>query len=94
MIGMMEAGWSARRVARQLDHSDCVVRKCWDQWIREMSFNGDHAQDALHRPRRENHHIIRNADVQPNASSVTIQAQVEPSLGTLCLLSSHTKAPG
>ncbi|GFW73897.1 transposable element Tcb2 transposase [Trichonephila clavipes] len=24
IIGMMEAGWSARRVARQLGHSDCV----------------------------------------------------------------------
>ncbi|GFY13803.1 transposable element Tcb2 transposase [Trichonephila clavipes] len=38
IIGMMEAGWSARRVARQLGSSDCVVRRCWDQWIREMSF--------------------------------------------------------
>ncbi|GFV37360.1 transposable element Tcb2 transposase [Trichonephila clavipes] len=35
---MMEAGWSARRVARQLGRYDCVVRRCWDQWIREMSF--------------------------------------------------------
>ncbi|GFY13169.1 transposable element Tcb2 transposase [Trichonephila clavipes] len=25
IIGMMEAGWSAKRVARQLRHSDCVV---------------------------------------------------------------------
>ncbi|GFU36962.1 transposable element Tcb2 transposase [Trichonephila clavipes] len=24
IIGMMEVGWSARRVARQLDRSDCV----------------------------------------------------------------------
>ncbi|GFX60490.1 uncharacterized protein TNCV_1182091 [Trichonephila clavipes] len=31
IIGMMEIGWSARRVARQLGHSDCVVRRCWDQ---------------------------------------------------------------
>ncbi|GFT58645.1 transposable element Tcb2 transposase [Trichonephila clavipes] len=38
IIGMMEAGWSARLVARQLGRSDCVVRRCWDQWIREMSF--------------------------------------------------------
>ncbi|GFX58749.1 transposable element Tcb2 transposase [Trichonephila clavipes] len=38
IIGMMEAAVSARRVARQLGRSDCVVRKCWDQWIREMSF--------------------------------------------------------
>ncbi|GFY05978.1 transposable element Tcb2 transposase [Trichonephila clavipes] len=36
IIGMMEAGCSARRVARQLGHCDCVVRRCWDQWIREM----------------------------------------------------------
>ncbi|PRD31719.1 UNVERIFIED_CONTAM: hypothetical protein NCL1_22757 [Trichonephila clavipes] len=26
-IGMMEAGWSARRVARHLGRSDCVVRR-------------------------------------------------------------------
>ncbi|GFV53549.1 transposable element Tcb2 transposase [Trichonephila clavipes] len=34
----MEAGWSPRRVARQLGHSDCVVKRCWDQWIQTMSF--------------------------------------------------------
>ncbi|GFX16473.1 transposable element Tcb1 transposase [Trichonephila clavipes] len=34
----MEAGWLARRVARQLGRYDCVVRRCWNQWIREMSF--------------------------------------------------------
>ncbi|GFV35533.1 transposable element Tcb2 transposase [Trichonephila clavipes] len=38
IIGMMEAGWSARRVVRQLARSNCVVRRYWDQWIREMSF--------------------------------------------------------
>ncbi|GFU52438.1 transposable element Tcb1 transposase [Trichonephila clavipes] len=37
-IGMLEAGWSASQVARQLDRSGCVVRRRWDQWIREMSF--------------------------------------------------------
>ncbi|GFX92230.1 transposable element Tcb2 transposase [Trichonephila clavipes] len=46
----MEAGWSARRVARQLGRSDCVVRRCWNQWIREMSFIRKPAQDALDRP--------------------------------------------
>ncbi|GFT64157.1 uncharacterized protein TNCV_3784481 [Trichonephila clavipes] len=30
---MMEAEWSARRVACQLGCSDSVVRRCWDQWI-------------------------------------------------------------
>ncbi|GFU72260.1 transposable element Tcb2 transposase [Trichonephila clavipes] len=31
--------------------------------------------------RREDRHIVRNAVVQPTASSAAIQAQVEPSLG-------------
>ncbi|GFU82628.1 hypothetical protein TNCV_2306721 [Trichonephila clavipes] len=50
IIGEIEAGWSAWRVARQLGHSDCVVRRYWDQWIREMSFTRRPAPDALDRP--------------------------------------------
>ncbi|GFX80764.1 transposable element Tcb2 transposase [Trichonephila clavipes] len=76
IIVMMEAEWSARRIARQLGHSDCVVRRCWDQWIREMSFT---RRLGSGRPRqtshREDRHIVRNARVQPTASSAAIQAQ-------------------
>ncbi|GFU82207.1 transposable element Tcb2 transposase [Trichonephila clavipes] len=32
--------------------------------------------------RREDHHIVRNARLQPTASSAIIQTQVEPSIGT------------
>ncbi|GFW34072.1 transposable element Tcb2 transposase [Trichonephila clavipes] len=79
IIGMMEGGWSARRVARQLGRSDCVVRRCWDQWIREMSFtrrpnSGCPRQNS----RREDHHIIRNVCVPPTASSAAINDQVAP----------------
>ncbi|GFV12069.1 transposable element Tcb2 transposase [Trichonephila clavipes] len=49
IIGMLEAEWSAKRVARQLGHSDCVVKRCWDQWIREMSFTRRRGSE---RPRR------------------------------------------
>ncbi|GFU17546.1 transposable element Tcb2 transposase [Trichonephila clavipes] len=81
IIGMMEAGWSARRVARQLDRSDCVVRRCWNQWIREISFT---RRPGSGRPRqisrREDRHIIRNAHVQPTASSAALQPQVAPPL--------------
>ncbi|GFU17533.1 transposable element Tcb2 transposase [Trichonephila clavipes] len=77
----MEAGWSARRVARQLDRSDCVVRRCWNQWIREISFT---RRPGSGRPRqisrREDRHIIRNAHVQPTASSAALQPQVAPPL--------------
>ncbi|GFV37077.1 uncharacterized protein TNCV_791641 [Trichonephila clavipes] len=38
IIGMMKAGWSARRVTHQLGRSDYVVTRCWDQLIRDMSF--------------------------------------------------------
>ncbi|GFV18756.1 uncharacterized protein TNCV_4756431 [Trichonephila clavipes] len=83
---MMEAGWSAGRVACQLGHSDCVEKSCWDQWIREMSFtrkpvSGQSRQTSC----REDHDIVKNARVQPTASLATIQAQVAPSMGHLCL---------
>ncbi|GFU10118.1 transposable element Tcb1 transposase [Trichonephila clavipes] len=48
-IGMMKAGGSARRVAHQLGRSDCAERRCWDQWIREMSLHENQAQDTLDR---------------------------------------------
>ncbi|GFV44570.1 transposable element Tcb2 transposase [Trichonephila clavipes] len=73
IIGMMEAGWSARRVARQLGRSDCVMRRCWDQWIREMSFTRRPGPGSPRRTsRREDHHVVRNARVQPTASSAAV----------------------
>ncbi|PRD25764.1 UNVERIFIED_CONTAM: hypothetical protein NCL1_39965 [Trichonephila clavipes] len=82
IIGKMKAGWSARRVARQLGRSDCVVRRCWDLWIREMSFtrrprSGSPRQTS----RREDRHIVRIARVHPTSTSTAIQAQVASSLG-------------
>ncbi|GFV33467.1 HTH_Tnp_Tc3_2 domain-containing protein [Trichonephila clavipes] len=81
IIGMMKAGWSARRVARQLGCSDCVVRRCWDQWIREMSFT---RRSGSGHPRltsrRKDRHLVRNARVQPTASSAAIQALIAPPL--------------
>ncbi|GFT30073.1 transposable element Tcb2 transposase [Trichonephila clavipes] len=82
IIGMMEAGWSARRVARQLGHSDCAVRRCWDQWIREMSFTRKLGSGCPRQiSHREERHSVRNSHVQPTASSAANQAQVAPSSG-------------
>ncbi|GFW14931.1 transposable element Tcb2 transposase [Trichonephila clavipes] len=36
MNGMMEAGWSTRRLAHQLGRYYSVVRRCWDQWIQDV----------------------------------------------------------
>ncbi|GFS63852.1 transposable element Tcb2 transposase [Trichonephila clavipes] len=75
VIGMMENGWSARQVARQLDRSNCVLRRCWDQWIREMSFTRRPGSGRpRHTSRREDRHIVRNACVHPTASPAAIQA--------------------
>ncbi|GFX07724.1 transposable element Tcb2 transposase [Trichonephila clavipes] len=84
IIGMMEAGWSDRRVDRQLGRSDCVVRRFGDKWIREMSFT---RKPGSGRPTQtshlENRHIVRNARVHPTVSSTAIQAQVAPTVETL-----------
>ncbi|GFY09703.1 uncharacterized protein TNCV_3696651 [Trichonephila clavipes] len=40
IIRMKTAGWSTRRVAGQVDRSECAVRNCWEQWTRECT----HAQ--------------------------------------------------
>ncbi|GFY20073.1 uncharacterized protein TNCV_2147661 [Trichonephila clavipes] len=89
----MEAGWSTRREARQLGGSDWVVKICWDQQIQEMSFtrrpgSGNPQQTS----RQEDHHIVRNAHVQPTASSAAIHAQVASSQGALRLLEPYEGA--
>ncbi|GFX35960.1 uncharacterized protein TNCV_4214821 [Trichonephila clavipes] len=93
IIDMMGAGCSTRRVACQLGRSDCVVRRCWDQWIQEMSFirrpGPGHLRQTI---RREDCHIVRIAHVHPTVSLTTILAQVAPSLGTLCLLEPYEAA--
>ncbi|GFT51792.1 transposable element Tcb2 transposase [Trichonephila clavipes] len=79
IIVMMKVGWSNRQVARQLGHSDSVVRVCWDQRIRERSFTrrpgSGHPRQNI---RQEDRRIQRNARVLPTALSATIQAQVVP----------------
>ncbi|GFY10615.1 uncharacterized protein TNCV_2194361 [Trichonephila clavipes] len=78
----MEAGWSARQIASQLGPSDCVVRRCWDKWIREMLFTRRPGSGhPRYTSRQEDRRIVRNACVQPIASSATIEAQVALSLG-------------
>ncbi|GFV45205.1 HTH_Tnp_Tc3_2 domain-containing protein [Trichonephila clavipes] len=34
---MKTAGWLTRRVAGQVDRSECAVRNCWEQWTREVT---------------------------------------------------------
>ncbi|GFT92510.1 transposable element Tc1 transposase [Trichonephila clavipes] len=77
VIGIKTAGWSTRRVAGQVDRSECAVRNCWEQWTRE----GTHAQKTgsgatRKTTRREDRRIVRKALVDPTVTRSTIRADV------------------
>ncbi|GFU58380.1 transposable element Tc1 transposase [Trichonephila clavipes] len=77
IIGIKTTGWSTRRVAGQLDRSECAIRKCWEQWTRE----GTHARKTgsgvtRKTTRREDRRIVRQALVDPTVTRSTIRADV------------------
>ncbi|GFV23351.1 uncharacterized protein TNCV_4780641 [Trichonephila clavipes] len=79
---MREAGWSARRVARQLGRSDCVEVVLGQVDPRNVIYTKTRLKRRYRQTsRREGHHIVRNGRVHPTASSAAIQAQVAPYLG-------------
>ncbi|GFS52390.1 transposable element Tcb2 transposase [Trichonephila clavipes] len=94
IIGMMEAGWSARRVARQLGRSDCVVRRFGDQWIRDMSFTRRPGPGRPRRTsRRKDRHIVRKY-----TRTVNYFIGRHPGTGNTfilgpCVISNHMKEP-
>ncbi|GFX21832.1 transposable element Tcb2 transposase [Trichonephila clavipes] len=53
IIGMKTAGWSTRRVAGQVDRSECAVRNSWEQWTRESTTRGKPGLERAGRPRGE-----------------------------------------
>ncbi|GFU54565.1 transposable element Tc1 transposase [Trichonephila clavipes] len=74
---MKTAGWSMRRVAGQVDRSECAVRNCWEQWRRE----GTHARKTgsgttRKTTRRKDRRIVRQALVHPTVTRSTIRADV------------------
>ncbi|GFV35747.1 transposable element Tcb1 transposase [Trichonephila clavipes] len=77
IIGMKTAGWSRRRVAVQVDRSECAVRNCWGQWTGE----GTHARKTVpgatrKTTRREDRRIVRQALVDPTVTRSTIRTDV------------------
>ncbi|GFX72572.1 transposable element Tcb1 transposase [Trichonephila clavipes] len=77
IIGMKTAGWSTRRVAGQVDRSECAVRNCWEQWTRECTHARKTASGATRKTtRREGRRIVRKALVDPTVTRSTIRADV------------------
>ncbi|GFU80624.1 uncharacterized protein TNCV_245341, partial [Trichonephila clavipes] len=72
-VGLVDA----RRVAGQVDRSECAVRNWGEQWTRE----GTHAQKTgsgatKKTTRREDRRIVRQALVDPTVTRSTIRADV------------------
>ncbi|GFX21550.1 transposable element Tcb1 transposase [Trichonephila clavipes] len=69
--------WSTRRVAGQVDHSECAVRNCWEQWTRESTHAPKTGSGATRNTTRsEDQRIVRQALVDPTVTRSTIRAEV------------------
>ncbi|GFV47250.1 transposable element Tc1 transposase [Trichonephila clavipes] len=77
IIGMKTAGGSTRRVAGQVDRSECAVRNCWEQWTREDTHARKTGSGVTRKTtRREDRRIVRQALVDPTVTRSTIRADV------------------
>ncbi|GFU72398.1 transposable element Tc1 transposase [Trichonephila clavipes] len=77
IIGMKTTGWTTRRVAGQVDRSECAVRNCWEQWTREGTHARKTGSGATRKTtRREDRRIVRQALVDPTVTHSTIRADV------------------
>ncbi|GFT55682.1 HTH_Tnp_Tc3_2 domain-containing protein [Trichonephila clavipes] len=77
IIGIKTAGWSTRRVAGQVDRSECAVRNCWEQWTREGTHVRKTVSGATRKTmRREDRRIVWQALVDNTVTLSTIRADV------------------
>ncbi|GFS67642.1 HTH_Tnp_Tc3_2 domain-containing protein [Trichonephila clavipes] len=77
IIGMKTPGWSTRRVAGQVGHSECAVRNCWKQWTREGTHARKTGSGATRKTtRREDRRIVWQALVDTTVTRSAIRADV------------------
>ncbi|GFW99252.1 transposable element Tcb1 transposase [Trichonephila clavipes] len=75
IIGMKTACWSTRRVAGQVDRSECAVRNCGEQWTREGTHARKPRSGATRKTTRRYYRIIvRQELVDPKVTRSTIRA--------------------
>ncbi|GFV56006.1 uncharacterized protein TNCV_2729101 [Trichonephila clavipes] len=73
IIGIKSTGWSTRRIAGQLDRSECAVRNCWEQWTREGTHVRKPGSGATRKTtRRDDRRIVRQALVDLTVTRSTI----------------------
>ncbi|GFW49420.1 transposable element Tc3 transposase [Trichonephila clavipes] len=93
IIGMKTAGWLMRRVAGQVDRSECAVRNCWEQWTREGTHARKTGSGATRKStRREDRRIVRQALVDPAITRSTIRADVGVAIVPQTISRHHAEA--
>ncbi|GFU71314.1 transposable element Tc1 transposase [Trichonephila clavipes] len=74
---MKTAGCSTRRVAGQVDRSQCAIRNCWEQWTREGTHARKTGSGATRKTtRKEERNIVRQELVDLAVSSSTIRTDI------------------
>ncbi|GFU77008.1 transposable element Tc1 transposase [Trichonephila clavipes] len=78
ITGMKTADWPTRRVAGQVDRSECAVRNTWEQRTRESTHERKTGSGATRKTtRREDRRIVRQALVDPTVTRSTIRLDVD-----------------
>ncbi|GFW06710.1 transposable element Tc1 transposase [Trichonephila clavipes] len=74
---MKTAGWLTRRVAGQVDRSECAIRNCWEKWTREGTHVWKTGSGVTRKTtRREDRRIVQQALVDPTVDRSMIQADL------------------
>ena len=68
IIGLKEAGWSNRRIARHVCRSDAAIIRCWQEWVdsgRLQWYDGSGPPKTT--IDRENRVFVRSAVTAPDS---------------------------
>ncbi|GFV65892.1 HTH_Tnp_Tc3_2 domain-containing protein [Trichonephila clavipes] len=86
IIGLKEAGWANRRIARDKVRRDATVRRCWQEWIYSGRFQH---QDGSGRPKatadREVRLTVRSAATALDSSLSIIRRAIHPLVPTMAI---------
>ncbi|GFU07290.1 SCAN domain-containing protein 3 [Trichonephila clavipes] len=87
IIGLKEAGWANRRIARYMGQSAVAFRRCWQEWVVENRRSQRH--DGSGQPKatayRDDRLIVRSAVTAPDSSLSTIRRVICSRVSTMII---------
>ncbi|GFT64895.1 HTH_Tnp_Tc3_2 domain-containing protein [Trichonephila clavipes] len=86
ITGLKEAGWTNWRIARRMDRSNVVFRRCWQEWVDNGRFQSN---DGSGRPRattdRKDRLIVRSAVTAPDSSLSNVRRATRTQVSTMTI---------